>query len=120
MVDFEIVDLSGGKDDDDVIEWAKRTVGDDDTNPVPSFVGRKINNMVFHMNRFGFLSEDTVILSQPGDYFNFFVGSAIAVSDADPIDMAATSTRPAELTAGVSSPSGPAAVLLDAQFLMNY
>ena len=50
--------------------------------------------MVFHMNRLGFLSEDTVIMSQPGDYLDF-VGS-IAVSDADPIDMA-TSTRPANL-----------------------
>ena len=116
--DFQLIDLSG-TDDDDPISWADREVGDEDTNPVPTFVGQKINNMVFHMNRFGFLSEDTVILSQPGDYFNFFVGSAIAVSDADPIDMAATSTRPANLKAGISTVSGLLLFSTDAQFLMN-
>lgn len=115
---FQLINLDG-VDDDDPIAWADREVGDEETNPIPSFVGQKINNMVFHMNRFGFLSEDTVILSQPGDYFNFFVGSAIAVSDADPIDMAATSTRPANLKAGISTVSGLLLFSTDAQFLMN-
>lgn len=115
---FEITNLEGSSDDD-VIAWADRTVGDDNSNPVPSFVGQKINNMVFHMNRLGFLSEDTVILSQPGDYFNFFVGSAIAVSDADPIDMAATSTRPANLISGISTAQGLLLFSSDAQFLMD-
>ena len=115
---FKIINLAG-VDTNDVISWADREVGDEDTNPVPTFVGQKINNMVFHMNRFGFLSEDTVILSQPGDYFNFFVGSAIAVSDADPIDMAATSTRPANLTDGISTAAGLLLFSTDAQFLMN-
>ena len=115
---FEIISLEG-TDEDDVVAWADRAVGDDNTNPVPTFVGQRINNMVFHMNRLGFLSEDTVIMSQPGDYFNFFVGSAIAVSDADPIDMAATSTRPANLTAGISTAQGLLLFSSDAQFLMN-
>ena len=115
---FKIMNLSG-LDDDDPISWGKREVGDEDTNPDPTFVDQKINNMVFHMNRLGFLSEDTVILSQPGDYFNFFISSAIAVSDADPIDMAATSTRPANLKAGISTAQGLLLFSTDAQFLMN-
>jgi hypothetical protein len=115
---FKIISLEG-TDDEDPIAWANRTVGDDDTNPIPTFVGKALNNMVFHMNRFGFLSEDTVTLSQAGDYFNFFVGSAIAVSDADPIDMAATSTRPANLKAGISTASGLILFSTDAQFLMD-
>ena len=115
---FKIIDLEG-TDAEGVIQWADRDVGDESTNPIPSFVGKKINNMVFHMNRFGFLSEDTVILSQPGDYFNFFSGSAIAISDADPIDMAATSTRPANLTSGISTTGGLLLFSTDAQFLMS-
>ena len=75
--------------------------------------------MVFYMNRLGFLSSDSVILSQPGDYFNFFSGSAIAVSDADPIDMAASSTRPANLTSGISTTGGLLLFSTDAQFLMS-
>lgn len=75
--------------------------------------------MCFHMNRLGFLSGDTVIMSQPGDYFKFFTGSAISISDADPIDMAATSTAPATLKEAISTPQGLILFSRDAQFLMS-
>ena len=52
--------------------WSSKEVGDEYSNPNPSFVGQGISNMFFFANRLGFLSEDAVILSQPGDYFNFF------------------------------------------------
>ena len=99
--------------------WAGREVGDEDTNPEPSFVGRTITDMFFHKNRLGFLSEDAVIMSQPGSYFNFFVNSAIAVSDADPIDMTASSTKPAILKAAVPSPKGLILFAEYSQFLMS-
>ena len=99
--------------------WAKREVGDEDSNPEPSFVGRTISDMFFFMNRLGFLSEDAVILSQPGSYFNFFVHSAIASSDADPIDMTASSTKPAILKAAVPSPKGLILFAEYSQFLMS-
>lgn len=99
--------------------WSGREVGDETSNPEPSFVGRTITDMFFHKNRLGFLSEDAVIMSQPGDYFNFFVGSAIAVSDADPIDMTASSTRPAILKAAVPSPKGLILFAEYSQFLMS-
>lgn len=99
--------------------WAGRVVGDENSNPEPSFVGRTITDMFFHKNRLGFLSEDAVIMSQPGDYFNFFVTSAIAVSDADPIDMTASSTKPAILKAAVTSPKGLILFAEYSQFLMS-
>ena len=86
--------------------WGTREVGDEKSNPTPSFVGRGISNMFFHANRLGFLSEDAVILSQPGDYFNFFVESALTISDADPIDVTASSTKPAILVAAETSAKG--------------
>ena len=114
---FEFRELSADYDETNC--YAAREVGDDNTNPVPTFVDSTINGMAFHMNRLAFLSRDTVIMSQPGDYFNFFVGSAIALSDADPIDMAATSTRPAELRSAVSTPKGLLLFSTDAQFRMS-
>lgn len=103
----------------DELSWAAREVGDEETNPDPSFVGSSITGMAFYMNRLGFLSEDTIVLSQPGDFFNFFVGSAIAVSDADPIDMSASSTKPATLKAALGTPKGLLLFAENSQFLMS-
>ena len=99
--------------------WASREVGDEKTNPEPTFVGRTISNMFFFSNRLGFLSEDAVIMSQPGDYFNFFATSALAVSDADPIDVTASSTTPAILKAAIGSPKGLILFAERSQFLMS-
>ena len=74
--------------------------------------------MFFYANRLGFLSEDSVILSQPGDYFNFFATSALTISDADPIDLTASSTKPAILKAAVGSPKGLILFAETSQFLL--
>ena len=105
-------------DGEDALTWASREVGDLDNNPDPSFVGKSIKGMFFFMNRLGFLTSDAVVLSQPGDYFNFFVGSAIAVSDADPIDMTVSSTRPATLKAAIGTPKGLMLFAENSQFLL--
>ena len=99
--------------------WAGREVGDEITNPEPSFVGRGISNMFFFANRLGFLSEDAVIMSQPGDYFNFFQTSALAISDADPIDLTASSTTTAILKAAIGTPKGLILFAERSQFLMS-
>ena len=104
---------------DEALFWAPREVGDENSNPEPSFVGQTVKDMFFYMNRLGFLSSDSVILSQPGDYFNFFVGSAIAVSDADPIDMTASSTKPATLKAALGTPKGLLLFAENSQFLLS-
>lgn len=99
--------------------WGEREVGGLITNPDPSFIGRTISDMFFHANRLGFLSEDAVVLSQPGDYFNFFVQSALAVSDADPIDMTASSTKPAILKSAIGTPKGLVLFAERSQFLLS-
>ena len=75
--------------------WVDRTVGDDNTNPMPTFVGQTISDLFFVRNRLGIVSGEQIVISQPADYFNFFVNSAVSVSDADPIDMAASDVKPA-------------------------
>ena len=99
--------------------WGSREVGDEDTNPAPTFVGRGISGMFFHMNRLGFLSEDSVVMSQPGNYFNYFTVSALTVSDADPIDITASSTEPAILRAAVGAPKGLILFAERSQFLLS-
>jgi hypothetical protein len=82
----------------EAVDWTDRLVGDDTTNPEPSFIGQKINNLFFYRNRLGFLSNENVILSKAGDYFNFFAGSAQLVAADDPIDLSATSQQPVNLS----------------------
>jgi|TARA_Y100000033_G_scaffold41638_1_gene42185 hypothetical protein len=74
--------------------YSDREVGDDNTNPVPSFVGKTINKVVFFRNRLAFLSDENIILSRPGDLGNFFVNTALTVSGTDPIDISSSSKYP--------------------------
>lgn len=69
------------------IDWTERKVGDLESNPMPSFVDRTINDIFFHRNRLGFVSDENIIFSKAGDFFNFFRGTATAVLDDDPIDV---------------------------------
>ena len=88
------------------ITYKDRLVGDDNTNPKPSFVGKKINSTFFYNNRFGMLSEDNVIFSVSNDNYNFFAKSALTQIDSDPIDLNVSSVRPVKLFDVLPSPQG--------------
>ena len=75
--------------------WKTRGVGDKDTNPFPSFYEKEIQQGFFHRNRLGLIADEQVVLSRPGDYFNFFIVSAITTSDDNPIDITVSDTKPA-------------------------
>ena len=66
--------------------WDDREIGDDDSNPQPSFVGQKINDICFIRNRLGFLAGENVILSKSGEFFKFWMSTATDVLDTDMID----------------------------------
>lgn len=76
------------------VTWDDRLVGDNNTNPIPSFVGSSINSIFLFRNRLGFLSNESVVLSRAGDLFNFFNNTALTATDDDPIDIAASTTKP--------------------------
>ena len=67
--------------------WDRRNCGDDDTNPFPSFVGNTINDVFFHRNRLGFLSDENVIFSEASNYFNFFRVTVRSLLDSAPVDV---------------------------------
>lgn len=73
--------------------WDTRNCGDDNTNPVPSFIGFTANNIVFYKNRFGILADENIILSEAGGYFNFFSQTVAAALATDVVDLAATSNE---------------------------
>lgn len=71
----------------DYVNWSRRESGDEDSNPTPSFIGNKINDIFFFRNRLGIISGESVNLSKTGDFFNFWVDSATGLVDTDPIDL---------------------------------
>ena len=101
------------------VDWENRLVGDKTTNPVPSFVGKSINKMFFYRNRFGFLSDESIILSRAGDYFNFFAKTALTVSESDPIDLATSSTTPSVLHDAVPLNTGLVLFSRERQFMLS-
>ena len=99
--------------------WADAIVGDDVTNPEPSFVGQQINKMLFFRNRLCLLSEENIILSRPGDFYNFFNKSAIQFVASDPIDVAASSEYPAVLYDGIQVNTGLVLFTKNQQFMLT-
>ena len=79
------------------VNWVTRDVGDDVTNPIPSFVGSTVNNIFFYRNRLGLLSTESVILSKAGQFFDFFATTSLTVTDDDPIDLSASSIKPVSM-----------------------
>ena len=75
------------------LEWGNRAVGDEDTNPDPTFVTRTLNDIFFHKNRLAFLSDENVIMSRAGEFFEFFRSTVTTKVDNDPIDKAGSSTK---------------------------
>ena len=101
------------------IPWVNRLVGDDETNKHPSFVGQKINQSFFHNNRLGFLSADTVSMSQSGDFFNMYHASAQTVVASDPVDLSANALKPVALHSVLPTTQGLVLFSANQQFLMS-
>lgn len=81
----------------ETIDWKGRLAGDKETNPSPSFVGKTIKDIFFYNNRLGFITDDSVIMSEAGEYFNFYQTTALALLDSDPIDVAISGTKVSSL-----------------------
>jgi hypothetical protein len=103
----------------DHFDWKLRDVGDTTTNPEPSFIGKPINRVLFWRNRLVLLSGENAIISRPGDFGNFWVNTALAVSNSDPIDIACSSSFPSDLWDGIEMTDGLLIFSSDQQFLLS-
>jgi len=79
------------------VGYGQRNAGDNATNPFPSFVGNKINDVFFFKNRLGFLTDSNVIFSEADEYFNFFRTTTQQLLDSAPIDVGLSHTKVAVL-----------------------
>lgn len=115
---LEVTGTSGGLPTWEVkkVNYANRSAGNNITNPQPSFVGLKINNIFTYLNRIGFLSGSNVIMSRPitpdnttnsqSSDVDFYFKSTFAVSDADPIDINVATTTQLRLHSVAKSREG--------------
>jgi hypothetical protein len=126
------------------IDWQGKIVGDEITNPKPSFIfneshskrnallsdfyeeetydniaGHPIQNLAFYRNRLALLANDSIILSQPGDHFNFWAKSAMTISPADSIDISVGDTKPSTLVHSISTQKGLLLFSKEKQFLLT-
>ena len=101
--------------------YADRRVGDTITNPMPTFVGKRINKVLFFRNRLAILAGENVILSRPGTLGepDFFIESALTVSASDPIDISAASMFPSEIFDGIEINAGLLVFSTNQQFLLS-
>jgi hypothetical protein len=103
----------------DQIVWDKCLVGNDVTVPEPSFIGKTINKMIFFRNRMVMLSDENVIMSQPGDFYNFWPRSAITYTATDVIDLSCSSETPAIVYDGIQVNSGLILFTKNQQFMLT-
>ena len=89
----QLIRTAGGAFEFKAATWDERAAGDDETNPFPSFIGYKINDIFFHKNRLGFLSDENVIMSEAGSFFNFFQRTVITLVYSGPLDVAVSNNQ---------------------------
>ena len=75
------------------LEWAKRECGDEDSAPFPSFLDRTLGGIFFYRNRLAFLAGENVVMSEVGEFFNFFLTTVTTLVDSDVIDVAASHVK---------------------------
>ena len=100
--------------------YGVRDVGDTLTNPMPSFVGKRINKVLFFRNRLALLAGENVITSRPGTLGepDFFIETALTVSVSDPVDISAASMFPSDLFDGIEINAGLLVFSTNQQFLL--
>lgn len=73
--------------------WDDRYVGDENSNPDPSFIGRPIRDVFFFQDRLGVVAEDRIVMSEQGNYFNFFRTTMRSLPDTERIDTQVSHNR---------------------------
>ena len=103
----------------DQIAWENALVGDQNTNGNPSFVGKKINKMVFFRNRLVFFADENVILSHAGKFFNWWNKTALTFTNTDPIDLSCSSDKPAVIYDAIAVNTGLVMFTKTQQFMLT-
>ncbi len=126
------------------IAWDPCPVGDETTVPKPSFMSgygtpntteldpteatyddidtsrlRYINKLLFFRNRMILLSDENVIMSRPGDFYNFWPKSAVTYTATDNVDISCSSEYPAVVYDGIQVNTGLVLFTKNQQFMLT-
>ena len=105
------------------VTYEDANVGDTDatngTNPRATFVGNTINKMIFFRNRLCMLSDENVIMSRPGNFFNFWAKTATTFSNVDVIDLSVSSEYPAIVYDAIQVNTGLVLFTKNQQFMLT-
>lgn len=99
--------------------WTSRLKGDADSNPDPSFIGEKINEVVFSRSRLGIMAGENAIFSEQGEFFNFWRTTITDVLDIDRVDIASTSDQVSIIHHAIPYKGNLAAFSQFAQFIIK-
>ena len=102
------------------LKWGERSCGDEDSAPFPSFVGRTLNGLFFYRNRLSFLSGENVVMSEVGEFFNFFLTTVTTLVDSDVVDVAASHTKSSILHHAVTFSGGLLLFSDQSQFVLEH
>ena len=81
----------------DVPDFSSSTVGDNDSSPLPYFVGRKITYLGVFQDRLLVGSGGVLRASKVGEYLNFFRSSVLTAPADDPLEILAQGSEDDEL-----------------------
>lgn len=102
------------------LEWGERICGDEDSAPFPSFVGRTLNGLFFYRNRLSFISGENVVMSEVGEFFNFFLTTVTTLVDSDVVDVAASHIKSSILHHAVTFSGGLLLFSDQSQFVLEH
>ena len=102
------------------LKWDERSCGDETSAPFPSFVGRTLNGLFFYRNRLSFLSGENVVMSEVGEFFNFFLTTVTTLVDSDVVDVAASHTKSSILHHAVTFSGGLLLFSDQSQFVLEH
>lgn len=73
--------------------WERSRAGDEDSNPVPSFIGTRINDIFFYGSRLGIATDDTIVMSAIDKFNVFFRTTASKTLTSERVDIKLDSSK---------------------------
>ncbi len=70
--------------------WQSRRVGDEETNPMPDFIGYPIRDMAGFQSRLCFVAGPYFVASKTNEPLDFFKKTVLAELDTDPVSISST------------------------------
>lgn len=99
--------------------WEPRRFGDDESNPPPSFVGKRIRDVFYYRNRLAFVADENVVFSAAGDFGRFWRATVTDLLDDDVVDIAVASAKVSVLNHAVPFNGGLMLFADQTQFALN-